>query len=304
MSKIFLSFVISIMSISFVCETSFAVVDSRSVFSGNRELLGEQLDIKDYSNISIDGRSCQNREIRCIIESIIEYLKKLLLPIAIVLLMWSGIYLLLVRTDEEAFKKRKNEVFGIFAGFMIILISASLIDNVFFGTQGEILQGADTSWFAQSALIQINGLVNFLLTFVVPVGVLVLIVSAFQLIIGGGDDEQMSKAKKKIIYVIIGIAVILLTQSIVGALTGGEEIKPINAKPYLIILVSWINWILGFIGVLGVLAIVWAGISMIAHFGDEERVESAKNIIKFVAIGLIIAFSSWTIIRFFLTAGN
>ena len=64
------------------------------------------------------------------------------------------------------------------------------------------------------------------------------------------------------------------------------------------------NIILGFLGVFGVLAIVWAGVQMIIHFGDEEKITKSKNIIMYVVIGLFIAAIAWTVIRFFLNPGT
>ncbi len=275
--------------------------DSSEIF-GDRTILDQKIDIKNYIK---DG--CEGKEIRCLVEKIIGYIKKLIIPIAILLLIFSGIYLLVVRTDEEAYKKAKNEILGMMAGFVVILLAATLIDSVFFGTEGQILQeGSNLNSFGGALITQIDGFISFLLTFVVPIGVLVIVVSAIQLILGGGEDEAMGKLKKRIIYVIVGIIVILLANTTMTTFfnpSTGAISLPETSK-LLMIITRWINWMLGFIGVFGVFAIVWAGFRMITHFGDDEAVENSKTIIKMVVIGLFVAFSSWTIIRFFLMAGN
>jgi len=69
------------------------------------------------------------------------------------------------------------------------------------------------------------------------------------------------------------------------------------------IVAKWINFLLGFIGVAAVLAMIYAGIAMIIHFGDETAIEKAKKIMISAAIGLIMAFSSWALIYYFIFAG-
>ncbi len=304
MKKIFLAFFISIISISSFIGNVKAVDSSDVLKDGT--ILGEKIEIKDYSEKSISGESCEGRELRCVAENIIEYLKKLIVPIAIVSLTFAGLYLLIVRNNEEEFKKRKNEVFGVFAGFIIILLSATLIDNMFFGTEGQILQGEldGNTELAQRVLKEITGLLDFLKTFVIPIGVLTLIFYVFKLIFRADEEEEMENMKKRILYIIVGIAVILISEEIVKALFGGEKIHVPEAESILSVAVKWINIILGMLGVIGVFMIVWAGTQMIFHFGDEELVENSKSTIKFVVIGLVVAFSAWTIVRFFLMGGG
>jgi hypothetical protein len=43
---------------------------------------------------------------------------------------------------------------------------------------------------------------------------------------------------------------------------------------------------------------------MIANFGDEDAVGKAKDTAKYAVIGLVLAFSAFTIIRFFLLPGG
>ncbi len=304
MKKIFLTLLISFVAvISFTGEVS-AVKDSSEVLKDGK-ILGEKIDVKDYTKTSISGESCEGRELRCVAENIISYLKKLVVPIAIVSLTFAGLYLLIVRNNEEEFKKRKNEVFGVFTGFIIILLAATLVDNMFFGKGGEILQGdinANTE-LAKGVLKEITGLLEFLKTFIVPIGLLTLIFYVFKLIFRADEEEEMEKMKKRILYIIVGIAVIFISEELVKAMFGGEKIHVPEAEAVLSIGVKWINIILGMLGVVGVFMIVWAGTQMVFHFGDEELVESSKNTIKFVVIGLVVAFSAWTIVRFFLMGG-
>lgn len=62
-----------------------------------------------------------------------------------------------------------------------------------------------------------------------------------------------------------------------------------------------IRFLLGLIGLLALLAIIVGGIRMVISFGNDQAVASAKNIIKWAIIGLIIAILSWVIVRILTT---
>lgn len=57
-----------------------------------------------------------------------------------------------------------------------------------------------------------------------------------------------------------------------------------------------INFILGLIFVLALLALVVGGVRLVASFGDEHAVASAKKIILWAILGLALAIMSWVII--------
>ncbi|MCK5460740.1 hypothetical protein KAI58_02045 [Candidatus Gracilibacteria bacterium] len=305
--------------------TSNSLPSSQDVFgiTGNDQgLFANENDIiRDYTGGATEFSG--NQIFRHLIEQIIDFLKKLLAPITIALLTWSAIYLFLSRNNEEEIKKRKNEIFAAFAGFTIILLSTSLVDNIFFGVEGEILRDScdhisskidrkicieefeyNISKFTLNANIEIEGIINFITTFAVSLSVLFLAFTTYTLILAGEDEEQTTKTKKRIIFIIIGIAILVSTSDIVSTLVDDNKklVLP-NASALLSIGGYWTNKVLGFLGLLSVTMLVWAGFQMVANFGDEEKVEDSKKIFRFVIIGLILAFSSWTIIRYFLTAG-
>lgn len=62
------------------------------------------------------------------------------------------------------------------------------------------------------------------------------------------------------------------------------------------ILVNVINWLLALVALLAMLALVWGGIMYIISLGDESRVGTAKKIILYAIIGIIIVLLSYVII--------
>ncbi|MHB8903959.1 MAG: IPT/TIG domain-containing protein [Patescibacteria group bacterium] len=62
-----------------------------------------------------------------------------------------------------------------------------------------------------------------------------------------------------------------------------------------------INIILGLLGVIAVGIIMWGGFVWLTSNGEEEKINSAKNILKNGVIGLIIILASWGIASFILS---
>jgi len=58
-----------------------------------------------------------------------------------------------------------------------------------------------------------------------------------------------------------------------------------------------INYLLSFVGALAILAIIIAGMRLIIGTGNEQQAETAKSILKWAIIGLIIVMFAWVIIR-------
>jgi len=285
--------------------------DIPGVSSSSSTCMSMDLTTKDGKGLTDytfgDDAKDGNSMFRTVFKKLSHYTKRLLIPITILLFVWAGIYLLINRNDENELEEKKNFIFGVFAGFTIILLAPNLVDFVFFGDSGQLLNDKDSTIFARRGVLEIRGLIHFVKSFVVVVAVMFLIFSAYQLIFGGESEEEISKAKKRVIFSIIGITMIVGADQIIQnffVLDQQGNIGMPNAIGILQGLAHWSNVLLGFLGVIGVLAIVWAGVQMIIHFGDEEKITKSKNIIMYVVIGLAIATVAWTIVRFFLNPGN
>ncbi|MCK5332354.1 hypothetical protein KAJ41_00625 [Candidatus Parcubacteria bacterium] len=57
-----------------------------------------------------------------------------------------------------------------------------------------------------------------------------------------------------------------------------------------------IKWILGFGLVLSVIFLIWGGIYYIGSSGDSQKTETAKKIIKYAILGIIVIGASFAII--------
>lgn len=59
-----------------------------------------------------------------------------------------------------------------------------------------------------------------------------------------------------------------------------------------------INTVFGIVGSLALLMFIYGGLTWMTSAGNKEMVDKGKNIIKWAAIGLVIIFTSYAIVRF------
>lgn len=62
----------------------------------------------------------------------------------------------------------------------------------------------------------INKIIDFLKIIVIPLATIMIIVSGIQYLTSAGNEERASKAKKTMLYAVIGLAIVLAVDFIVG----------------------------------------------------------------------------------------
>lgn len=312
MLRIFIAFFLTFLTFN-IGEASNLLPNSAEVFHGETMFYQDlsKNGIRDITGVHNpqDGLAGALK-LRNIFGYVIAFIKRLLVPVAIIIIVIAG-FVIITNRNTDAMKKRKDQVIAIIAGFFTIMISVVLVDEIFFGKVGEIFQGQDepSIKFAQNAFMQLDGVINFATTFLVAIGVLMLVLASYRLIFGATNEENMTNARNQLIWSIIGIAIVLSAKTFVRLVTpDGRLFGPVAKAPDLMLLLGlgthWINYIFGFLGIVGVIAIIYSGARMIFFFGDDEQVNKSKTTIMHVVIGLIIAFSAYTIVRYFVLLGN
>jgi hypothetical protein len=116
----------------------------------------------------------------------------------------------------------------------------------------------------------------------------------------------VNKTQKKILALLIISAGFLLAQL---AWAQGFGLNAVNdglgntltASDPRVLAGRIINFSLGFLGVIAVGFIAYAGFLWLTSSGDEEKITTAKNILKNGVIGLVIILSSWAIASFIIS---
>jgi len=115
--------------------------------------------------------------------------------------------------------------------------------------------------------------------------------------------------KKKFLAAVIIIAGALVLAQTAGA---ADSIIDPNTKEYakgdyslnsiVNLAIDASQWILGIVGSITLLMLVYGGLSFLLSAGDSSKVNQAKKIIGAAAIGLLIVFASYVIVKFSLQA--
>lgn len=303
MIKILLPFVCAffLFFVGIEAQDASTIKSSSDIFGGG--FVGEST-LPDYTGGEKKGGAGMFRGIG---EILFEFLNRLMVIVAIGFLTWGGVKLLISRgSDDAAFDQRKKEMFAVASGFLVFLVGKFSVDYVFFG-DGGWLSGTeeegvyDAKTFAQEGWIQLEGIFDYTTSFVIAIAVLYMVVTAFQLVLAFGNEEAGTKMKNRLIYTTLGIVLVTSIKQVVLLFTGGGRYQPlgnIDSTGIIKFFVDWANVIIGVLGLIAVLALIWAGFILIAGFGSENTKETAKKIVIYVIVGLVLLLSSWTIIYF------
>jgi hypothetical protein len=298
--------IITLGTYMFSTTDAVGVVDIKSsseLFSSSSKLnISKQSNIHDYTGDFAEDETGAV-QFRTAIMALVGFLKRILGPIAILLLVYGGVELYLTHGNEEEYNKTIYQIAGIGTGFLLMLVAVNIVDWVFFGQAGEIFRGeTDPTEFAKRGMAEVSGLFDYLTIFAVIIAVLFIIYNAITLMVAGGNDEtQIADAKERIIFAIAGIVIMISVKPMIGIITGGDGGLVIpDVFGGIKIVSDWVNFILSLIGVFAVIAIIYAGVRLVLNFGDEEATTQAKNILIAAIIGLVLTFSSWTIVHYFI----
>ncbi len=286
------------------------VYQSSEVFGGNYFLEkqtggGKDSKLRDYTQGGTAGES----QFRNLMNTFFEFIKRILIPVVIILVIWGGIELFLSRGKEETITNKKNQILAMAVGFGLVLLAASIVTKVFFGSEGQILVGSDSTGFAKQGVAELMGIVRFAEAFVVAIAVGYLIYGGFNLILHGESEEELTNIKKRMAYSIAGIIVIGSIETIVYFFSSGTGtsgffgLDPSRFGAIYKLIIRFANVLLSFIAVIAVISLIWGGIRLITQFGDDAGVEQAKKIVIYSIIALVLAYSAYTIAHYFMLPG-
>ncbi len=143
----------------------------------------------------------------------------------------------------------------------------------------------------------LGNILSTIISFVAIAGVFTITIAGFYLILGLGSDDSRIKAKKIVLYTVSGIVLIGLANAIVNF-----SLSIVNGSGDGGLLYSVIEHILsialGYVGLLAVTAIVVAGFYLILGLGSDESRKTARNIVLYTTVGIVIIGLAGAIVNF------
>lgn len=169
----------------------------------------------------------------------------------------------------------------------------------------------------------LGSLLNALQGVIVVLAIVFLIVGAFFYITSAGNEQRVTTAKKAITASMIGLAIGVAAPSFLKeiyiVLGGNAEINctacqadptspdctscqaqnnAIQQAPSIVdIVLRVLNFLLSVFGTLALIMLVIGGVMYLTSAGDEKRVDTAKKIVKFSIIGIVVTLASLVIVR-------
>lgn len=254
--------------------------------------------------------------------SIAFAIKNVVLLIATIFLIISVINVFLANWDDASVKKWKNNIvyttiWIFFMQIAFMIWDALLVEN----PTGVSTIGADLGWnFWNKIISPIVGFIQWWASF----AFMAMMFYAFYIIVTGGwDEDKLKKWKSTFFMALIGFLMIQLPYRIVGALYGGipdcsSSISNMwsysqnpcriadgwsaNFNEWVSLVADIFKYINSFLTLACVILVIYAGFLYMTSSWEESKTKKAKNIIIYIAIGLILLVASHAIFVFFFNA--
>ncbi|MCD5382965.1 hypothetical protein LR002_02480 [Candidatus Gracilibacteria bacterium] len=273
-----------------ILEIQFSNSDAGLVNSFSRE-----------QGIEMEKRGDGADSLQIAIMRIVEVLVKFMGFFAFIYLFYTGISLVINGSADEL-AAAKSKILWTIAALLMTFLIEPLVRTVFFGgsgTQkaGEILNSTGSAVdAAKIGVLQIEGLIGYIETFVILIALVMMIKSAVSMIFAHDSEVKLKEQKDTILWTGIGLVVILFSKTLVyfgvygNGVTGeGRDMGKVVAE-----VSGLLNYILGFLASIAVAMIIYGGAKMI--FSGEEEAQEGKAIIKNVIIGSIIISVAYVLV--------
>ena len=198
--------------------------------------------------------------------------------------------------------KQKYIKYLILPSFAIVFVLSLFAGNVFAAGAGQTPGAGEVSFKNPIEFATVDNLLAQVATtvqsIVAVLAVLMIVVAGILYITSAGDQGRVETAKKAITAAIIGLALALAAPALLKEIydvLGASEAPSVN-RTLSRIIIETIKVLSGFVGALSVLMLVVGGIMYIISAGDSAKADTAKNIIQYAIIGLVVALISLVIV--------
>ncbi len=281
------------------------------------DLIGLKNDLQDegfseneisliIEEIQVNWRSGE-RQIRDTIRAVAKVMRNLIGAIAIILIIISGMRMIFAQGEESIITDQKRSITYAVVGLVAILLIERMID-ILYAPSSILITSLDADVQKLSTDVEtafsteIYGLINFIRAIIASIAILFIIISGLKSITAAGEEEKITKQKRSVMWIIIGLILLAVDQTIVRNIFGtpvkeqADQIKASNVTAIINTLGTIIQFALGFVGLIALAALIYGAGMMIANYGNDEMVQKAKKIVKSAIIGIIIIISAYTLV--------
>lgn len=155
------------------------------------------------------------------------------------------------------------------------------------------------SEFLSAVLANLMGIVAI-------IAIVFIVIGGIMYMTSGGNEKQITRAKATWTAAVIGLAIALAAptflkeiQSLLGGGSPGASADAWVSGALTIkqIAMNVLNLLLSIVGILGIIALVIGGGMYLTAYGDEKKIDSGKEIIKYAIIGIAVALAALIIVK-------
>ena len=148
----------------------------------------------------------------------------------------------------------------------------------------------------------LNSILGTLRGIIVVLALVFIVIGAVLYVTSAGNDKQMETAKSAITAAMIGLAIGIAAPSFLKEIGNILGWGPVNSSPVAgaqtltQIATNVLNFLLSIVGILSIIMLIVGAIMYLTAAGDEDRIDTGKDIVKYSIIGITIAFAAMVIV--------
>ena len=245
------------------------------------------------------------------LRGLISTLKQLLAPVLIFIIGSFAIQLVLAGGNEEDFNKVSKNFLYLLAGTAFVVFADYLSQALFLyrdfaGAPSTFLSGTaqiDTTTAQLTGQLRLG--IKFLRYVLGGIALFYMVKSGSVIIFAAAEEETVNKEKEIFSYGFVGFILIMISEAIINVLTispqPGVSFPQIEVQVGggIELITNITNVLLVIMGSLSLFTLVVGGAMYAFTAGNEERGQQATKLIYGSLLGLVIAFSSYTIVSEF-----
>lgn len=259
--------------------------------------------LPDISAAPSGGVTCSSGSATaCAVANTLVYLmvqgRLTILFIAIVVAVVAGFRLVVSQTDEGA-ENAKRALAGITAGIFVVFLVEPIVRTLYGGIGSAPNSVWNTAAGASAALTtfgsEVFGIVRWFESVAGMIAVGVIVLQAIRIVASFGREDTIRQAYKAIGSTILGL--LMIAFNVVFAVIFGVGGGPPSAGTFIAELFGFVRFLLTLTGMAVVGVVIYSGVLLIIHGGQEELKTKAKNAIGAALIGLALIMLSFVLVE-------
>ncbi len=155
---------------------------------------------------------------------------------------------------------------------------------------------------ANNATEFLQNILNSLRGIVVIISIIFIIIGGIMYMTAAGSEKMIDKAKATITGAVVGIAIVIAAPSFLlqileileATAASGQTSSALTIRQ---IAENVLRFLLSITGIIAIISLLIGGGMYLTAYGDENRIEKGKQIIKYSIIGILVASAALVIVR-------